>query len=261
MQLVSLAVVFVAATGSFAAAEGTTVIDGPPGSDLDTPARPPAPPPRTPAVGVELAASYVGGQQGLVTGTALTVPEGQVELAVRSALPFGGMLSIAGGVTSTTELWADVGYFHEFEDDGMKTYAAGIKQVVAKGKNAQLAVTGSVRTFDEVDDSDTERIAMVGGVVTIASDNGGLIASAGLSGARLLDDSDDDTVVFGTLGLSLGSDNIRFLAELVRLHDEGSIGFTGVRLGGNRVAFDVGTLIVEDEGFIPLPILSLRGRM
>jgi hypothetical protein len=241
----------------------TAVIEGPPGSDLDAPPGPP--PPEVPPAPVEelrgLAARavMVGAQQGLVTGTALTVPEGKVEIALRTALPLGGLLSLAGGLTSTTELWVDAGRFGEDSDD-LATYAVGLKQVVGGGTNAQLAVTGSLRSVKEGGGDDLERIASLGAVVSLSSDGGGLTVSGGLTGMTLLDDS-GDAVLLGTVGVSMGSQTTRMLAEVVRLHDEGTVGFLGLRLGNAKAALDVGTVVAPEEGFIPLPLLSFRGRM
>jgi hypothetical protein len=204
-----------------------------------------------------------------VLGTALTVPQGQVEIATRTVLPYGAMVSVSGGISPTTELWADAGASLA-GGDGVRTYAAGLKQTIHRSRNVAISLVGSVRSlrfdglFDDEGDGGTsgayEHLAMAGFAVTYASDTGGVMVTAGLHGAMSLDHSTDQPALFETLGLSLGEANTRVLGELIHV-DGGSLGFAGVRLGSNTTTFDAGAIFGSGAGLIPAPLLSLRTRL
>jgi hypothetical protein len=223
--------------------------------------------------GVAMVQKLAGGEQGFVIGTALTVPQGQVEVATRTLFPYAGMVSIAGGLTSTTEIWADAGSSIAGGTDGVRSYAAGIKQVIAKSRNFQLAAVGSVRSlrldglFDDEDVSDGggstadySHLAMAGLAATLVSDTGGVIVTFGVQGARSIDHSTSDTALVEMAGLSLGEGNTRVLAEAVHV-DGGVLGFLGVRLGSDATALDVGAILANGVGLVPAPLVSLRTRL
>jgi hypothetical protein len=212
---------------------------------------PPAPPPVST---IAAQSSIVGSQRNLLSGTALTVPKGQVELAARSATLLNGA-SIAGGLTSTTEVWADV--YTVIEEEG-SIYGVGLKQVLARGDNWQLAVTGSIRGADEEDD----KLVTVGGVVTACTERCTVMASGGVS---LLMFEDEEYLPVYSGAISVGSPTVRLIGEAMFVPDENDdklgLGFLGVRFGSRKFAADLGLATLLDADEAVLPMLSLAGRM
>ncbi len=237
----------------------TVVVDGPPGSDNEVPQASIDQPPVEHLTGVARQSQIVGSERGLVMGTALTVPEGHVELTARTAVLVSGVM-VAGGLTSTTELWADANVVLPIEDgDSTTVYGVGIKQVLGRGRNWQLAATGSLRAAN--DHGDHARFATVGGVLTMCSDDCSLMFDAGLSVVMIESEKATPLIV---LGASAGGPRARLLAELLRAQnatDAGSMLFFGVRFGGSKTSVDLGLMKVLDQSDAVLPLLSLQTRM
>ena len=202
----------------------------------------------------------VAAQRHFLSGTALTVPQGRVEIAGKSAIVVNGV-SIAAGLTSTTELWADV--YTVIDDEG-GVYGAGLKQVLARGDSWQLAATGSIRGGG--DGGDDERIASLGGIITACTQNCTAMASAGVQ--VLFADDEDEALPIYSGGISLGNATSRLVGELMMVEEDGDsagIGYLGVRFGSKKLAADIGLVrVIEDGGSDDLPawpLFSLAGRM
>ena len=202
----------------------------------------------------------VGSQRHFLSGTALTVPQGQVELSAKSAILVNGM-SIAAGLTSTTEVWADI---YGVLEEGGGIYGLGIKQVLARGDSWQLAATGSIRGGS--DGGGDEKIGSLGGVISACTEQCAAMASAGVQ--VLFTQDDDETLPIYSGGLSLGSATTRLVGEVMFATENGAlegIGYLGVRWGSKKLAVDLGLIHPIEEGGsgdIPAwPLLSVAGRM
>lgn len=225
------------------------IVVPPPGVAVD---QPPAPPLTTIAAQSAIASS----QRNLMTGTALTVPQGRVEIAGRSAIVVNGV-SIAGGLTSTTELWADI---YGVIDEDASVYGAGIKQVLARGSNWQLAATASIRGGS--DGGSDEKIGLVGGLLTACTERCTVMATGGV--AVLFADS-DEAIPYYSAAISVGAPTVRLIGELVSAKDGDefeSLGFLGVRFGSAKYSVDMGlaTALQEYDDTV-VPMLSIAGRM
>ncbi|MBA2538962.1 MAG: hypothetical protein H0V17_04950 [Deltaproteobacteria bacterium] len=223
----------------------TPVLEVP--SEIDQPVRP--------LTAIEEQRGVVASNRHFLTGTALTVPEGRVELTGRSAILVNGV-GIAAGVTSTTEIWADA---YGAEDD-FTIYGAGIKQVLGRGRNWQLAATASIHGGS--DGGSDERIASVGGLLTACTDNCAIMATAGV---LLLMAEDDDAIPVFTGGISIGRATTRLVSEVAFANEGGEgggVGFLGIRFGSRKVNCDLGLampLADGDEG--ALPMVAVAGRL
>lgn len=213
---------------------------------------PPAPPPLS-AIAAQTA--VVSAQRNLISGTALTVPQGQVELSARSAIVVNG-LSIAAGLTSTTEIWGDA--YTAIEGEGT-LYGVGLKQVLARGEGWQLAATGSFRGGS--DGGSDETLATLGGVLTACSEDCRVMASGGVS----LLMADDEQLPLYSAAVSVGSPTTRLIGEvlMVRENDDlAGIGFLGMRFGSRKFAADLGLAkLLEDGDDFVLPMLSISSRL
>ena len=202
----------------------------------------------------------VASQRHFLSGTALTVPQGRVEVAGKSAIVING-ISVAAGLTSTTELWADV--YTVIEDEG-SVYGAGLKQVLARGDSWQLAATGSIRGGG--DGGDDERIASLGGIVSACTQNCAAMVSGGVQ--VVFADDEDEALPIYSGGISVGGATSRLVAELMMAQENGDsagLGYLGVRFGSKKLAADIGLVrVIEDGGSDELPawpLFSLAGRM
>ncbi len=216
-----------------------------------------APPPPVSAIAAQN--QIVASQRNFLSGTALTVPAGRVELTAKSAIVVNGV-SIAAGLTSTTEVWADI---YGVIDEGGGVYGLGLKQVLARGGTWQLAATASVRGGS--DGADDEKIGTLGGVFTVCTESCTAMASAGVTVLFTQDDSEALPIYTG--GLSIGGATARLLGEVMMASENGQaegLGFLGVRFGSRKYAVDLGLIKLVGEGdndLIPLPMLSVAGRM
>lgn len=245
-------------------------------ADLDEP--PVAPPGMTPVVAPVLVVvdqeaedtrstidkhrEVAGSQRHMLSGTALTVPQGQVEVAGRTAIVVNGA-SVAAGLTSSTEVWAD--FYTVLIEEGT-VYGAGIKQVLARGDSWQLAATAGVRGAG--DSGDDEVIGTVGGVLSMCSDNCTLMASGGVQ-VLLANDGSDALPIFSG-GLSMGSPTMRLVIEGMFSREDyelAGIGYLGVRFGSRKTTADLGLARLfdgaagGDSELIPVPLFSLATRM
>jgi hypothetical protein len=121
---------------------------GPPGMYAPPPPVVPAPATVAPAPegpsALDEAAQYPASDRGAVFENAITVPQGQAELDARATIGVA-MLDLRIGVTSTTELSAEVGGVFA-NDPPVPEVAIGIKQVLVRGRRFRLAIDGSLRT-------------------------------------------------------------------------------------------------------------------
>ncbi|HEU0037419.1 MAG TPA: hypothetical protein VFQ53_42705 [Kofleriaceae bacterium] len=246
-----------------------TAAPEPPASDLDAPpayASATAPSVEVPPDPIVERQASIGAQRGFITPTALTVPEGRAELSVRALAPFIGVIGIAGGITSTTELWVDAGTVMTFDDeaDEPHTYAAGLKQVLGRGRTWAIAATASARQL--TDDGDADTVYSLGGVATICADDHCNVMMHAGGTMMSIDEGDDTPETLGLyqLGFSAGSAKARFLVELVG-NGEGGVVTAGARIGGDTLAaefalarpFDGG----DGEGLAVLPVLGVMARL
>jgi len=268
MKLVVLAVTLLPALAhadALRVATATVIVDGPPGSDFDRPPstqpeRPAPPPQPEERYGIARRDAVVAGDHGIVTSTALTVPSGNAEVSIRVLAPFAALLSIAGGLSNSTELWADAGTSLGDSSDGVSTVGVGLKQVIARGRTWQLAINGSLRYLG--DSGDAIAMGLVGGVATGCTDDTcNFMGSAGIQRIFTTDGGSDAPTTFYTFGLSAGGRHTRAMFEVIRV-DRDSLMVAGIRFGNARLAFDVAVAMAAVDGdSVPLPLLSAIGRM
>ena len=250
------------------AAAGPILYDGPPGSappiaPLAQPASPDAP---KKLLGIESMQQQVASNRGLISSTALTVPEGKIEATLQLVVPFAGIGGLAAGITKTTEVWVDGATTFESESEGSEehAYAIGIKQVLVRNKSIALAVTGSLRKVSDGGEGDW---ASLGGVGSLCLDDDCAVMVSGamqrLFGYRDNYYGENNSALMFTFGASVGNRTARVLVDLVSLDDE-SIAFFGARIGGKGVAFDAGIVrpLADGDGDVPaIPWLGLTARM
>ncbi len=258
------------------AAAGPMVIDGPPGSPApapappdDSPVRPVVPAQPTPVKlrGTELRQSAVASNRGLVTSTALTVPEGKVEVTLQAVVPFVGILGLNAGITKSTELWVDgaTSLNDESDSDSETAYGVGIKQVLFRGRNFSFAVTGSVRKLSDGYSSRNGWKAL-GAVGSVCSDDSCNVMISGgvqqLFGFRNDDYGESEAATMLTLNASVGSGTTRLLLDMVTIEDD-TVGFLGLRLGTRSAAFDLGfaKALSDEGGDETVPWVGVTGRM
>jgi hypothetical protein len=218
-------------------------------SEIDQPVRP--------LTTMENQGSVVAANRNFLTGTAITVPQGRVELTARSAILVNGV-GIAAGLTSTTEIWADAYRVAGFDGGGASLYGAGLKQVLGRGDSWQLAATASIRGGS--DGGDDERLATLGGVLTGCTENCGIMASVGMSVLML---EDEESLPVFTGGVSVGGPTIRLLTELMFVNENGegdALGFVGLRFGSRKVNCDLGLAKAIEEDDM-LPMIAVAGRI
>ena len=256
------------ATAAPALAE-TDVADGPPGvtPPIAYPANPIAPPakPAEPKkVGLDVLQQSAASNRGLVGSTAVTVPEGKVEVSLQAVVPFAGIASLNAGITKTTELWVDGASTTEsdYEGNNETAYGIGVKQVLFRDKSLAVALTGSLRKTSSFGDG--EGWKSLGAVASLCFDDRcGLVVSGAIQqlfGYHDYGDSRSETMV--TLGISAGTATTRFLIDTVTI-EGATVGFLGMRLGNGSGAFDFGfAKLLGDEGSDEtIPWVGLTGRL
>lgn len=278
--LVALTLPFASLTSVAVAAP--IVIQGPPGSDpaasapVVTPAAvtpcaaPAAPAQPTPAKPLGLAARQqaVASDHGLVSSTAITIPEGHVEVSLQMLAPYAGIATLGAGITKSTELWVD-GATTLSNDGGEAehTYAVGLKQVLFRSRNGSIAATGSLRKFSSgYGESDGwKSLGLVGSACV--DDGCGLMVSGSVQRLFGYYSYDYDTggstnaQTLITVGASVGGSTTRFLLDVVQLNED-SVGFLGLRLGTASAAFDLGFGKSLGEGSDEtIPWVGVTGRM
>ncbi|HWU88391.1 MAG TPA: hypothetical protein VN253_13990, partial [Kofleriaceae bacterium] len=212
-------------------------------------------PERTEPTAIERRRATANAGRGLVGHTALTVPAGSVEVSMRSIVPYAGLATIAAGISSTTELSADLG--GALDSDGpVAIYGAGIKQVLVRGDRMQLSVGGSIRRIQE---GRTLTMGQFGGTLSACTDSEctGLF-SAGISGVFV--PREEVMVPVLSLGLSVGSEHTRLLGEAFMIAG-GAILFGGLRFGSARFTGDLGLMSVLEDGTELMPFVGFGVRM
>lgn len=263
------------ASASPALAE-TAVDDGPPGvtPPIAFPANPIAPPTR-PAeprrIGLDAVQPRAASTRGLVSSTAVTVPEGKVEVTLQAIVPFAGIASLNAGITKTTELWVDGASTTESDYDGSHdtAYGIGVKQVLFRDKQLAFAVTGSLRKVPGIGSGDGWR--SLGAVGSLCLDDGcGVLVSGAVQqlfgyhedayGPNAYGGGRSETLL--TLGVSVGTATTRVLIDTITLDGE-TVGFLGMRLGNARGAVDLGfaKALGDDASDESIPWVGLTGRL
>lgn len=281
--------VLVALTLPFAsiAAAAPIEIHGPPGGEAAA-STPPSTPPSTPVafaprgaldvpaqstpakpVGVAARQQAVASDHGLVGGTAITIPEGHVEVSLQMVAPYAGIATLGAGITKSTELWVDGATTLSTSDGGeaQHTYAVGLKQVLIRSRNGSIAATGALRKISSGfgESSGWKALGLVGSACL--DDGCGVLVSGSvqrLFGYYSYDydtggSSNAQTLI--TVGASVGGSTTRFLLDLVQLNED-AVGFLGIRLGTTAAAFDLGfgkSLGGGSEEAVPW--LGVTGRM
>ena len=186
--------------------------------------------------------------------SALTVPEGHVEVAGRGMLLLGGLGEISAGLTSSTEIWADYGKLFTFNDEGdsTATYGFGAKQVLAHDRTRQVAITGSLRRLDG------EMLFAGSAMASFCSDttcDTMFTLGAGIAAAN------NHTVPVASGSILTGSGAFHGMVEAMWL-DQAGLGVLGMRIGGANVAFDIGMgIALSSSPPVMLPIAGLAARM
>jgi hypothetical protein len=263
-------VVALLATAAPALAE-SDVADGPPGvtPPIAYPANPVAPPakPAEPKkLGLDALQTRAASNRGLVGSTAVTVPEGKVEVTLQAVVPFAGIASLNAGITKTTELWIDGASTAESDYDGNNetAYGVGVKQVLFRDQRLAFALTGSLRKGSGLGSGEGwKSLGAVGSLCL--DDNCGLVVSGALQQLFTYHDNyegDSSSVTMLTFGVSAGTATTRFLIDTVTI-DGDTVGFLGMRLGNQGGAFDFGfaKLLGGDGGDETIPWLGLTGRL
>ena len=193
--------------------------------------------------------------RGLVGHTALTVPQGRVEISMRGLVPYAGLATIAAGLGPTTELSADVGGV--LVDTPAAVLGAGVKQVLVQGDRVQVSVGGSVRRIHDPD-ANGILLAQLGGTLSACADRQcSLLVSAGLSGVYAREE--DATLPVVSLGISAGSRYTRLLGEVFVI-ERAAIVFGGLRFGNATFTGDVGlmTAVLDETGVLPFAGFGTR---
>lgn len=253
MKLAALVLLALASTAR--ADTRVAVYDGPPGAqEQDEPPSVDVPPPPPPSA-LDLARERAVESRGLVVGSALTVPEGHVEVTGRALLPVGVLGQISAGLTSSTEIWASYGGLIAFdeESESTKLYGFGMKQAIANDRTRQLAITGSLW---RVDGEPLFSGSLVGSICSNDDCDTLINLSVGLGA------SNETTVPMINGGILTGSGAYHAAVELMWL-GKGALGILGGRIGGENLALDlgVGLPLGGGEKVIPLPMAGLGLRM
>ena len=266
-----LAAVLVLALPSLAAAQAPGMYDptpplAPPGmtpmtGDTDEPPRVIAPAaPAAPSLSpIEVAAARdAADDRAYGTSTALTVPDGKVDASLRVA-PVGLLASVTAGLGGGLELSADWGAV--VPEQGMTSYGVGAKLALARKGGWAFALQGGYHQLGDDGESSPVGLWSLGGVLTGCTDRecsalvslgGGVLGSTEGSG---------QTIPYGWASVLLGTGGFRPILEGSVLDGGGVLGFLGARMGGARVAFDLGIGFLGGDGEgggLPIAGLSVR---
>ena len=273
MKAVVVAALLASAAPAFAE---TDVADGPPGVTPPilypaSPVAPPAKPAEPEKLGLDALQLRAASNRGLVGSTALTVPEGKVEVSLQAVVPFAGIASLNAGITKTTEVWVDGASTTESDDGSNETaYGFGVKQVLFRDKRFAVALTGSLRKMS-AGYGTGQGWKSLGGVGSLCLDDRcGILVSGGVQQLfgyreRYSDDFsgvEPESVTMVTLGISAGTATTRFLIDTVTV-DGDTLGFLGMRLGNATGAVDFGfvKMLGEQGGDETIPWVGLTGRL
>jgi len=260
-------VLLVLALPSVAAAQAPGMYDptpplAPPGmtplaADTDEPPSPPAPAPALSPI--ELAAARdAADDRAYGTSTALTVPAGKVDASLRVA-SFGGIASVSAGVVDGLEVSADMGLV--LPEDGAASYGVGAKLALVKKGGWGLAVEGSYHQMGDDGGGGAVGLWSLGGVVSGCTDRecSALLSFGG--GVLVSEDSASDRLPYAWASALLGTGGFRPVLEGAVL-EGGVLGFLGARMGGRKVAFDLGIGILGasagEGGALPIAGISVR---
>ena len=208
------------------------------------------------------AASDAASDRAYVLSTALVVPAGTVEVGARGLAPVGGFGEITAGLGSGLQISADVGGVVGFDDEdgGIATYSVGAKFAIAHGRTWQLAASGNHRWFQDGYDAGSDSVDT--GELLLSNcldDDCAALSTVGFGALH----GGMDTTPFATASLIAGGRTAKIVVETMG-NTDGGLGYLGLRLGGDHVAFDVGLLggAARDGGgaVIPLPLLGISVR-
>lgn len=269
MRLAAVAVAL--ALPSVASAQAPGMYDptpplAPPGmtplaADVDEPPQVTAPAPAQPAVLAPLAlaaARDAADDRAYGTSTALTVPAGKIDASLRAA-PFGAIAGVSAGLVDGLEVSAD-GSVLAVEGDGAQSYGFGAKLALARTARWALAIQGSYHVLGDDGESSGTALWSLGGVVSGCTDAqcSALLSFGG--GVMVSDDFESDRIPYAWGSALLGTGGFRPILEAAVL-EGGVLGFLGARMGGKRVAFDLGIGFLGgggEGGGLPIAGLSVR---
>ena len=269
MRAVLCGVLGFASSAAYAEPPGETPVN-------ETPVAPPAVAAPDP---IAVAAEQPLAERAIALGTALTVPSGTVEVSSRYILGVG-VVDASIGVGRTTEVWLEAG------GGAVATQAIGVKQVLARGARWQLALEGSVRRVvianqvapggldmpvpqgNPAQISDVTDVFSVGVIGSACIDAGcHVLASvagnvSAVNGPYLT----SNTMWLGAASVIAGSGHWHGVVEVMAMPNPGdgtieSMMFVGGRLGGRRLAVELGVTIGtddQDSGITPTAGLAAR---
>ncbi len=250
------------------ASADVVVVTGAPGSG-QTIAQPFAPATPTAAQpekqGIEARQDVVASNRGIAASTAITVPEGKVEVTLQTVV-LAGLISLNAGLTKSTEVWVEGAAAVGIDSgDTPHEYGIGIKQSLLRTPKLAIALTASARKISE---NSGETLGGVGAVATVCVDDacglqvsGSLQRMFGFHESEYDDNGPGENVI--TLGASLGNATTRVMVETMTIEGD-SLGFLGVRFGSKSVAVDlalVTTLDNHDNDEPAIPWIGVSGRM
>jgi hypothetical protein len=190
--------------------------------------------------------------RGIVLGTALTVPAGEVELSVRTVI-VAGEATVAIGITPTTELWVDAALGVALDH----TYAVGLKQVIVHRPAWQLALEGAARHITEYDSDSYDPV----GTLSFGPTLGGRADAFALTAIASACADDCRALFYAWLDASYGGEHVRGIVELAAVPGVGgAFGMVGLRAGWRHVAVDVGLGYASVDAPIVLPVISAAYR-
>ena len=210
--------------------------------------------------------------RGIVLGTALTVPAGEVELSVRTVI-VAGEATVAIGITPTTELWVDAALGVALDH----TYAVGLKQVMVHRPAWQLALEGAARHITEYDSDSYDPVGTLsfgptlGGradafaltaITSACADDCHALFTGGMTAAVMPSSTAQYAALFyAWLDASYGGEHVRGIVELAAVPGVGgAFGMVGLRAGWRHVAVDVGLGYASVDAPIVLPVISAAYR-
>ncbi len=245
------------------------------GSAFADPAGPPGlaqtipPPPAPVATGpLDDMAHAAGSERGLLFDTAMTVPAGSVDLGGRCCFD-AGAVDAAAGLTSTTELSAEVGVIGD-----ATTFAVGLKQVIVHGARWRIAIEGSARQINPFavaqpaiggepiggepngDGFDyrapSTNLLGIGGVATACIDDGcRVLVTGGAQALVQLGTGEVTPLVWADI--EAGAPRLRAIAEVANIGDTGMGGSGGSiyvvagRGGWRRLMFEAGAAFLPGD--------------
>lgn len=217
----------------------------------------PAPPQPAELSPLEQRRRLPNGSRGLLGHTALTVPQGTVDVSMRTLFPYAALATISVGVGPTTELSADLGGTI-IDDSQAALVGGGVKQVLVRTDRVQLSVGGSIRRLHMPDGDGGINFAQAGGTLSACLDQPcSVLVSGGLS--AIYTTEEDRLLPSLTVGISAGSRHTRVLGEAFVVEDV-TVLVGGLRFGNVKYSGDLGLLavLVDDTGILPFAGFGVR---